>query len=248
MREYFHTSKHLARTETDKTVMGSLSPALQGELAWRLNRGWMRRVWFLQYCEVPFMVQLALSLEARVYAPGESITNSTLCIIHRGVVLYGGRVLTAGRVWGEDILLQSQHLRCKWIAKAMNHVELFLISREELLELAALYPVTFASMRRRQVKLALRCDIIQRAKMHLGLTDDEFLIDSGSSFLSNKRSGRHRSSVLGMTASNMAAAASNMAMASASVALASANSGWSALSRRARMTSPRRPPRPRRSS
>ena len=32
-------------------------------------------------------------------------------IVHRGIALYEARLITRGRVWGEDIILHSPHLR-----------------------------------------------------------------------------------------------------------------------------------------
>jgi len=41
------------------------------------------------------MVQLSLALEAAVFAPAELCPNGYMYISHRGIALYGGRVLTS---------------------------------------------------------------------------------------------------------------------------------------------------------
>ena len=53
---------------------------------------------FLKGTEIGFMVQVALSLKPIVFAPGERPSAGRLYIIHRGIALYGGRMLTAGKV------------------------------------------------------------------------------------------------------------------------------------------------------
>ena len=41
-----------------------------------------------------------------VFAPGELATPGFFYVIHKGVALYGGRVLTSGKVWRADGLLK----------------------------------------------------------------------------------------------------------------------------------------------
>lgn len=55
-------------------------------------------MWFLVGVEDAFMVQIALSLNAMVFAPGELAAAGYLYIVHRGVALYFGRVVNAGKV------------------------------------------------------------------------------------------------------------------------------------------------------
>ena len=45
----------------------------------------------------PF-AQIALSLTPLVFTPGELAINGYLYIVHRGIALFGGRVLTSGKV------------------------------------------------------------------------------------------------------------------------------------------------------
>ena len=86
----------VAATNTD--LLTHFSPSLQAELAWRANRRWVQRVPFLVGTELRFMVQLALALRPAVYAPGERPGAGWMYVIHRGIALYGGRMLTSGKV------------------------------------------------------------------------------------------------------------------------------------------------------
>ena len=62
-------------------------------------------------------------MRRQVFAPGELLPPGYLYIIHRGIALYDGRVLTAGRAWGTDVILSCEELKKNISARAMNYVE-----------------------------------------------------------------------------------------------------------------------------
>ena len=68
-------------------------------------------------------MQVLLSLRPLVFAPSEVVFGNQLYILHHGVAIYGGKVMTAGGVWGEDMLMQNETLRSRFHAKALNYVE-----------------------------------------------------------------------------------------------------------------------------
>ena len=113
LREYFHQTRHLQVVHSHNKLIDMMSPMLQGEVVWFINERWLRRVSFLRRAEKAFMVQLSLSLHAAVFAPTELAPKAHLYIIHAGLALYGGRVLRSGMVWGEDMILESEHLRSR---------------------------------------------------------------------------------------------------------------------------------------
>ena len=67
---------------------------------------------------------MALSLTPLVFAPGELAPLGFLYIIHRGIALYGGRVLIHGKVWGYDMILRNPQLR-RFCARAMTYLEVW---------------------------------------------------------------------------------------------------------------------------
>lgn len=184
LREYFHQSKHLADTVTRRNLLDKMSPQLAGEVALQVNEKWLRRVWFLTGAGQEFVVQIALQLEAMVFTIGEVVNNGFLYIINRGIALFGGRVLTAGSVWGEDMLLDSQWLVSKYCARAMTYLEVYTISRNQLMDAASQFPYTRAHLRRCAVRLAIRREFIRLSKLalaerqsELGPSTPRFLID-----------------------------------------------------------------------
>ena len=52
-------------------------------------------------------MQLAMRMEPFVFAPSELPEPHHLYVIHRGIVMHGLRVLTSGRMWGEEVLLDD---------------------------------------------------------------------------------------------------------------------------------------------
>ena len=167
LREYFHQSKHLADTVTRRNLLDKMSPQLAGEVALQVNEKWLRRVWFLTGAGQEFVVQIALQLDAMVFTIGEVVNNGYLYIINRGLALYGGRVLTAGSVWGEDMLLDSQWLVSKFCARAMTYLEVYTISRDQLMDAASQFPYTRAHLRRCAIRLAVRREFIRLSKLAL---------------------------------------------------------------------------------
>ena len=164
LREYFHQTKHLQIAQANRKLYAKMSPALAGEVAVKTSERWLKRVWFLAAVDGGFMAQLAMCIDAMVFAPAELAPVGKLYICHRGVALYGGRLLTAGRVWGEDMILESVHLIKPYSARAMNYLECYMISKDDLLKVAANFPGTLRHIRQCAIRLALTREIIRLAR------------------------------------------------------------------------------------
>lgn len=133
------------------------------QVAWECNKEWLSRVWFLSTSTQPFLVQLSLRLTAQIFAPQEICPPCRLYIVHRGVALCGGKVYTGGGVWGEDMLLTSQHLQKPFCARAMIFLSVFSLSRYELMECASFFPIEYRKIRSTAITLATRRAFILEA-------------------------------------------------------------------------------------
>ena len=131
LREFFQQSRHVHRGQQRRQLLQLMSPLLQGEVALAINEKWVERVRFLKGAEKELVVLVAISLSPTVFAPGEMATPGYLYIVHKGVALYGGRVLTSGAVWGQDMILRRQML-CRHSARAISYLEVFRISRSQV--------------------------------------------------------------------------------------------------------------------
>lgn len=107
LREYFHKTRHITITDANNVLLRKMSPALQGEVLWRTNAVWLKRVPFMRSCEAEFVAKVLLSLRPVVFAPGDIVFGNHLYILHHGVAVYGGRILTAGNVRAEGTSLLS---------------------------------------------------------------------------------------------------------------------------------------------
>ena len=169
LREYFHQTKHVRQTRKRDELLELMSSHLMSEVTWEVNKAWLRKVWFLRQDTLPtaFLVHLSRRLQPFVYAPRESVPIGQLCIVHRGLVLYGGRVFSQGRVWGEDMILSTSLLQLKFVPRAMSFVEIFTLSREALVSVASFFPQAERSIRRAVVRLATRRAFIFVAEVRL---------------------------------------------------------------------------------
>ena len=70
LREYFHQTRHLRMAAANRDLINLMSPALQGEVVWTVNKRWLEQVNFLRAAEPEFMVQLALKLQASGHVAG----------------------------------------------------------------------------------------------------------------------------------------------------------------------------------
>mmetsp|Transcript_76761 Transcript_76761/g.152188 ORF Transcript_76761/g.152188 Transcript_76761/m.152188 type:complete len:457 (+) Transcript_76761:1746-3116(+) len=176
LREYFHRTKHITTTEFNNELLGKMSPALQGEVLWRTNSVWLRRVQFMRKCEPEFVAKILLSLQPLVFAPSDVVFGTQLYILHHGVAVYGGKVLTAGDVWGEDMLLSNEKLQKQTFARALNYVEAYSLERQAILALAEGFPASYMRIRVYIGYLALRRTIVHISKeelkhrKHLGIS------------------------------------------------------------------------------
>jgi len=168
LRAYFHQTKHLGLAITQRKLLSQLPPSLQGEVSWMTHQGWLKSIKFLKDASPRFMIELAMQLHAVVFAPNDAAPRGYLYIIQRGVALYKGRVLTKGKVWGEDMILETLSLRLKATARAMNFLEAYYISREELIALGKRHPETARTIRSHAIWMALRRELVSKANLMKG--------------------------------------------------------------------------------
>jgi hypothetical protein len=165
LREYFMHTKHLRATKRDHELVKMMSEPLQGEVSLRINEKWLSRISFLRDASREFLVELSLHLRPHVYAPNELCPLGSLYIVHKGLALYEGRILGAGRVWGEDTILASAHLRSRNQAQALTFLDVLAIDLRELEHVTAGFPDRVRAMRRAAVRLATRRAFVIKARM-----------------------------------------------------------------------------------
>jgi hypothetical protein len=124
LREYVFHTRHLQVTRADATVLERLSPSLQTEVTMTCYRSIINALWFLKGGEDMCLVQLVMHLRPSVYSPQEVLDHGVIYIAVRGIVLYGIRVLGAGKMWGEEtVLLNNPELWPMYRARTMSFLE-----------------------------------------------------------------------------------------------------------------------------
>jgi hypothetical protein len=161
LREYLHQMKGTHLQEHAARSLSSLSPALQVEVVLHCHRHWLDEIWFLRGIEELVLVRLAMSMTSRTLAPGEVAPLRALYVVSRGCVLFGGRVLSRGQQWGDDVILHNERHFLPYLARAMSYVDVMVLPRETLLSTVAQFPSAQRRLRRSGCHLALRRHIVE---------------------------------------------------------------------------------------
>lgn len=163
LRDYFHQCKHLRMAGLQHDLITLMPPTLQGEVAWMTSATALKTVWFLDGAGPRFMIELSMELHPVVFAPSDVAPRGYMYIVQRGIALYNAKVLTKGKVWGDDVILHTESLRVRATARAMHYLEAYFISRDELVSLAERHPETGRQIRYHAVWMALRREMIALA-------------------------------------------------------------------------------------
>uniref|UniRef100_A0A7S2K5J3 Ion transport domain-containing protein n=1 Tax=Zooxanthella nutricula TaxID=1333877 RepID=A0A7S2K5J3_9DINO len=155
LRSFFLSNKLAQRRARHMRVVEAMSPGLKGQVVMELNRVWIRKVSFLevilQEAEVSdkgsyfysFVVDVSVQLQARCFAQGEVFGSvQALCILSRGLVSKGGRLHSAGAVWGKDFVLSDIKLLEPSDSLALTYVEVLSINRDNFLHLVEVHNIS----------------------------------------------------------------------------------------------------------
>eukprot|EP00966_Prymnesium_polylepis_P321017 7377342-Prymnesium_polylepis.1 len=137
---------------------------LRSQVLTKVNSAWINKVKWLAGGFPPFLAEVVLALRPAVFAPKERVGSSALYILHAGIAIFGGRVMKAGAVWGEDMLLASQYLRSREHARAVTYLEVYFLERDFVLQIAQNYADTRVKLFRYIHFMALRRYVVLIAK------------------------------------------------------------------------------------
>lgn len=160
LREYIMWQKEAQLTKFAEKAVPGLSPALQVETVLYVHRNWLNAVWFFKDLEPSCLVRLAREMQVETFAPGEVTPLHNLYVVSRGLVLYAGRVLRRGMVWGTDILLSYEPYFLRHRARAMSYVDVIVLHRDTLMQVTQLFPPSHKILRVRVVRMALSRHLI----------------------------------------------------------------------------------------
>lgn len=84
----------------------------------------------------------------------------------RGCVLFGGKILSSGTVWGDDVLLTDRRY---FLARAMSYTDVLSLSHERFHRVLASFPESAEKIRRFTILLALKRHMIADHRRRKGV-------------------------------------------------------------------------------
>ena len=156
LREYLHQQKPGQLRKYAERAIPVLSPTLQVEVLLHVHRMWLESTWFLRGLEPSCLVRLAREMVTQTLAPGEVAPMHNLYVVARGLVLYGGRVLSRGMSWGDDVILTDARYFLPFHARAMTYVDVNVLAADTLLQVLTMFPESHAVLRKKVLRLALK--------------------------------------------------------------------------------------------
>jgi hypothetical protein len=168
LRGYFHQAKSLQKHHASQDLIEQMSPKLKGQVAMCTYGSIVEQLFggvLFESAEPDFIVEIAQQFESAVFAPNELLDEpDVLYMLVRGVVVLGGRVLSNGAMWGEDMVLSCVEYQDTHAAMSLTYVEVKILSKSALMETAEYFPKAAAAMRRCVAKLAARRGLLHEAK------------------------------------------------------------------------------------
>ena len=164
VRTYLLHCKQLFRSRFYQKVLYNLSPALQGQIAGHCHGVWIKNVWFFAKAgeaeQNAFVTEVTLALEPEVFTPNELVVREgqrarKLYIVQRGVVAGAGRVMGAGKCFGEDMIMQQGF--CLFDVRALSFLDVYGLSSSALQQIIARggFPQTQRAIRKAANRMAL---------------------------------------------------------------------------------------------
>ena len=167
LRQFFHQRKHIMLSKSSAGVIHKMSTSLQIEVVMLVHKHWLRHIWFLRGAEPACLVQLALRMEPCVFAPGELPEADHLYVLHRGIVMHGLRVLTSGKMWGEEMIVgegRDSTVVAPALARCMTYVEVYSLNKAVFFRVINAFDDARRLVRRGAVLLIARRGVVKLVK------------------------------------------------------------------------------------
>ena len=143
-----------------RELLDTMSPALRQEVSQHTCRVLTTEVPYFKNCDVSFLMECAVRMEEVVYAPMElAIVEgkplSHLIIIRKGVMVARGRVLTKGRVVGQESLYKEAPASTS--VRSMTFTDASQLARGTLLDILRGYPELLRSFALKSIQVVFKC-------------------------------------------------------------------------------------------
>jgi len=155
LRRYFHQRKSLQMMKAAGEVVGKLSSSLQTEVVMHCHGYWLTQVRFLRQAEPGCLVQIARAMIPIVFSPTELTPVRHLYVLRSGIVLHGSKVITSGRIWGEDVVMTCPEDEFSVPSRCMTFVEVLALSHQKLMVVISSFSMARKLVRKAEIRYAI---------------------------------------------------------------------------------------------
>jgi len=179
MRRYMHESKQSLRQRVHRhTLEDNISAGLQREVFQCSSYvTLLQGIYWARDIEQDALLELCKRFRPYFFAPNEVVLlRQVILVLMRGIMALKGRILGRNDIWGyENILLESKQLMDTAQPRTLSYVRAMGLEKDDLLDVARLFPAVDRRLRRAQVRTAVyRAFILAsiKKKMELEKVDD----------------------------------------------------------------------------
>eukprot|EP00747_Dinoflagellata_sp_TGD_P206798 gnl/TRDRNA2_/TRDRNA2_80453_c0_seq1.p1 gnl/TRDRNA2_/TRDRNA2_80453_c0~~gnl/TRDRNA2_/TRDRNA2_80453_c0_seq1.p1 ORF type:complete len:670 (+),score=98.45 gnl/TRDRNA2_/TRDRNA2_80453_c0_seq1:103-2112(+) len=170
LRLHFNHSRRLYRQDSYIELQQGMSDSLQGELALHAVRQYLGKLKFFVVAEDNFVMKVARSMKSNYFGPKEAICVETshftespsmtvqpMTMLEEGLATLKYRILGAGSIWHEDMLLDRESLIDKTCAVAVTFCSVYYLTKTKMTALleSGSYPQAANAVRRWATRLTL---------------------------------------------------------------------------------------------
>jgi hypothetical protein len=175
LRDYFAAARRVHEANDDGDLLEKLTPLLQGTVALAANKKWLDHVWYFRNLDevedgTEFIAQLAKLLVVRAFVASERLPVGQLYILRRGFVVKMWRFLRSGKVWGEDMILESLELIDHSQAVALTYVEAYTLRKRDLMGTIKDFPAPYLIVKRAMRRMTLQRALLKYLCISTGKT------------------------------------------------------------------------------
>jgi voltage-gated potassium channel len=169
LRLYMRRARHVLKAKHQAGVIHLLSPELQGRVVFEsLGSGWLPSTPLIGNGHRSFVVDISRVMQVQLFCIMEKIQEyRTLIVVRHGVCVRGGQLIRKDSVWGEDLILECQHLRDERCVVCLTFTETNTLCLEGLREVLARRPREQPRIRKYLVRLACKRGIVYLARVKL---------------------------------------------------------------------------------
>mmetsp|Transcript_88637 Transcript_88637/g.247995 ORF Transcript_88637/g.247995 Transcript_88637/m.247995 type:complete len:688 (+) Transcript_88637:95-2158(+) len=166
-REYLREAKVYDQQTHFREIAQGFSPMLKGSLLTHVSSVSSMSIFYLKNAPETCFAQMLDSMSVRFYSRREKLLDISdhLCLIERGTMARGGKIITPGMAFQIDFIVTNPDLRKHGVSVALTYCLVSLLSRDRFFEIIQRYPDVAKEVSKAAVKLALMRVVVQCAEV-----------------------------------------------------------------------------------